>query len=208
MTVLRYPGPPWRAYEGVTGEALVYPEVSGPEPARTITVVLFGRLRSGRDLRFNGRTARDVHRAWVREYTGWYNRLVPLGVHQLIRDSVAAWALAGFKARVTCHARRRRPQIRDFKNLVVGFDQGVIDGLVHAGLLLDDSTDHLQLTFDQETGSPEYIWLRFERGGTCPERVTHEAARRVSEGRTAPDGNAPARAKNERLFGGVRGKRS
>jgi len=208
MMILRYPSPPWRAYEAVTGEALVYPDPAGLAPARTITVVLFGRLRSGRDRRFNSRSSRQVHQAWVREQTEWYNRLVPLGVHQIIRDSVLGWALMGFKTKLTCHACRRRPEIRDFKNLVVGFDQGVIDGLVHAGILLDDSTDHLQLTFDQEEGAPEYIWLRFERDGTCPDRVTSDAGRRASGEETARDRNTLIRVKNEAVFGGVRGKQS
>jgi hypothetical protein len=199
MTILQYPGPPWQKYEGPTGEAIVCPDQTNFRPAKTITVVLYGRLRTGRDERFNRRTARQNHAAWVKEYTKWYERLTVLGINQVIRDSVEAWGVMGFKAHIDLVAQRKTP-IQDFKNLVVGFDQGIIDGLVHGGLLLDDSTNHLQLSFNQEQGSPEYVWLRFTRGGTCPDHVRIQAEKRLMQSLTPKDRDLLQKVRNEGLY--------
>ena len=175
--ILTPPGPEWRTCGCEASEAMWLPDPMNHRSAKVVVLALYGRLKSGRDADFSNETTAQNNSAWSRENNNWFMKVKISGVRAILHDAVETWHREGFKAALTAIVYRKAPLIRDFKNLVVGIDQGVIDGLVHGEVLIDDSMDHIDHKHfgQQQTTGQEYVYLRFERGDVCPDSVRQQA---------------------------------
>jgi hypothetical protein len=157
------------------------PEPLAPSVARVVVLALYGRIKSGRDKEFNKRTSEDSHRAWAKENERRFEKVATCGVRAILRETIHTWHKEGFKARLTAIAHRKGEQIDDYKNLVVGIDQGILDGMKHGGVLIDDSMNHIDHQYFGQVPAEgeEFVWLRFDRGGPCPEFVKQQAMKQL-----------------------------
>lgn len=186
--VLIAPSGEWKLFTTGASEAMLLPDASNPHAAKVIVLALYGRLKSGRDKEFNCRTSEQSHMAWARENERWFKKVAVSGVRKQLETSILTWHREGLKARLTAIVYRRGEQIDDYKNLVVGLDQGILDGMKHGGVLVDDSMNHIDHHHyaQERTDGQEFVWMRWERGGPCPEFVVKQAINRLRVGTVDP----------------------
>jgi len=162
-------------FAGSAGDATV---AMDGEAVVAVEISLEGTLQSYRDKGLQSRNTQCRERK-IREAGGvWLQKVLSLGVKlflvKLQRQCGLERACVNLEATI---ARKRK--IRDFKDLIAGFDHMILDPLVRAGVLIDDDFGNLKWSVtqveDAHTVGTDHVILTFSQGtAPCRESVTKQ----------------------------------
>lgn len=114
-----------------------------------VEITLDGTLKSMRDKSLNRyRNQQFNNRAIKEEQELWYEKILAGGYQHKIKK-LFQYCLDNKKRMAVRATVYRKIPIRDYKNLVGGFDHSILDGWVNAELIKDDSTKYIYYVIDQ-----------------------------------------------------------
>lgn len=150
--------------------------VKDGDAIKSVTISLEGTLQSYRDKALQSRFTQCKERR-IRDAGGrWLEKIVSLGVRSYLVQLQRQCGLAEVRIRLVATISRKR-KIRDFKDLVAGFDHMILDPLVKAGILIDDDFGNLNLEVNQVDGAGglDFLTLVFSPDTTdCRKSVTRQ----------------------------------
>jgi hypothetical protein len=144
----------------------------------SIKIGLEGTLQSYRAKELQSRHTQCRERK-IREAGGqWLQKILSLGVRSYLVSLQRQCGLVGVCISLEASISRKR-NIRDFKDLIAGFDHMILDPLVRAGILIDDDYGNLEWMATQVDGTapkgPDYINLTFKPATIpCRKSVTRQ----------------------------------
>ena len=116
-----------------------------------VHIWMYGTLDSYRDEKFNKSSiAKFNNLAKKRIQDLWSEKTKLLGADKHISKLFDQSLANGFKLGISVVVHRRLP-IRDYKNLVVGFDHAILDGWVRHKFIKDDSMKYINWSITQLT---------------------------------------------------------
>lgn len=107
-----------------------------------VELALEGTLQSYRDKSLQSRITM-ARESKIRSAGGvWLQKILSLGVRGFLTTLQRQCGLQGCRVNLEATISRHR-KIRDFKDLIAGFDHMILDPLVKAGILIDDDFGNL-----------------------------------------------------------------
>ena len=161
-------------FNSPTGRAVVARE---GQQIVSISIWMEGTLQSYRDKMFSSRNRMASERKIREAAKAWLMQMLALGVHHELRKLQNQCGMDSFCIRMIAEISRKKP-IRDFKDMVAGFDHMILDPLVADGILIDDDMQNIgipeirQLVIKQGVDT---LFLKFERSSEpCRDSITRQ----------------------------------
>jgi hypothetical protein len=130
------------------------------------TILIPGQLPSFRSKGLNtSQNKIAAGAALFKVQQSWYMDLISVNAKEHLRKLQLYATLNGVKVRILVDVVRKIP-IRDYKNLVAGFDHVILDSLVRANILWNDQMSNIELSVGQrgidEDYPKEMVFMRFD----------------------------------------------
>lgn len=151
----------------------------------SLHVQIGDELPTKRSAGFNKRSRIVSNLVHTRAQREWYLRLAAIGdARKYLWCLQRQCAMSGHKMQLRVIVRRRR-LMRDYKNLVVAFDELILDGLVRHGVLYDDNMGNLtweiiQYKVEAEEPPQVFMWWLPDQDNPCAPAIHKRAQKEAS----------------------------
>lgn len=168
--------------ENNCGKSLVV--LNNDNEVEYISAWTVGLVRSFRDKSLNKFRNKALNARLLKdEQMNWYVKFQALNIIDPLKLLQYQAATTGKKLLFSIDVFRK-PLIRDYKNLVAGFDHAVLDVLTRMNVIIDDSTSVLDWTIQQHkhiTGLP-YFFMRIQKSKSkCSPKTRDKALSKRQE---------------------------